>query len=259
VKESPPPPEDAPGDSAIVARLVEDGLAGPHRSHPAEDNVRKAGLLASGDPDSTFGMSDVATATTDEALAAVSAVTGAREPGEAYIDPRATIAGAREAAARLGAACRAGARIMVATGHPTGLLYHHVRLVGAITGAGGRVIRPLDEEVLFRENGGVRRIKYVGGVGVLSDGGNLLHTHSPAAMERVLADGAPPALVVADHGFAGAAIARGIPTIAVMDTNDPALAVARARGRDVALIPMDDNRRPDAYDVIAELFEQELV
>jgi hypothetical protein len=43
-----------------------------------------------------------------------------------------------------------------------------------------------------------------------------------------------------------------------MDTNDTALAVARARGGDITLIPMDDGRRPDAYDVIAEMFEQEL-
>jgi hypothetical protein len=54
-------------------------------------------------------------------------------------------------------------------------------------------------------------------------------------------------------------VAAGIPTIAVMDTNDPALAVARARGADLTIIPMDDNRRPDSYDVIAEMFERELL
>ena len=250
--------EATAGDHAIARRLVDGGLAGSHRSHPREDNVRKASLLASGDPDSTFGMPDVASATTEEALAAVAAVSGAREPGEAYIDPAATIAGVREAAARLGAACRAGASVIVATGHPTGLLVHHVRLVEAIAAAGGRVIRPLDETVLFRQDGGPRVLKYFRGVGALTDGGNVLHTHSPAAMERILAGGATPDLVFGDHGFAGAAVAGGIPTIAVMDTNDPALTVARARGRDMTIIPMDDNHRPDSYDVIAELFEREL-
>ena len=34
--------------------------------------------------------------------------------------------------------------------------------------------------------------------------------------------------------------------------------VARARGKDITLIPLDDGRRPDAYDVIAEMFEEEL-
>ena len=67
-----------------------------------------------------------------------------------------------------------------------------------------------------------------------------------------------PELVFGDHGFAGAAVSRGIPVIAFMDTNDTAIAIARARGWDITLIPLDDGRRPDAYDVIAEMFEQEL-
>lgn len=245
-------------DAEIAARLLEGGLSGPHRSHPRHDNILKASQLASGDPDSTFGMPDVATATTKEALAAVSALTGARELGEAYIDPASTIAGVRAAAAKLSSACRSGSTVMVATGHPTGLISHHIRLIAAIGAAGGKVIRPLDEQVVFHHNGGPRVLRYPRGVGVLTDGGNLLHTHSPQAMQSVLAAGEIPDLVFADHGFAGAAVAHGIPTIAVMDTNDPALAVARARGRDIVLIPMDDNRRPDSYDVIAEMFEQEL-
>jgi len=77
-------------------------------------------------------------------------------------------------------------------------------------------------------------------------------------MEQVLEAGEQPELVFADHGFAGAPLSRGIPVIACMDTNDTALAVARARGRDITLIPLDDGRRPDAYDVIAEMFEQDL-
>jgi hypothetical protein len=54
-------------------------------------------------------------------------------------------------------------------------------------------------------------------------------------------------LVVADHGFAGAAIAAGIPTVAVMDTNDPALAVVAGRGADLTVVPMDDNRPQGSY------------
>lgn len=252
-------------EGAIAARLVEGGLAGPHQSHPADDNVAKARRLATGDPDATFGMPDVATATTEEALAAVAAVTGAREPGEAYIDPAATIAGVRAAAARLAAACRGGARILVATGHPGGLLRHHARLVEGIVAAGGHLVCPLDGSTVDRDNGSRRVLRYHRGVGTLTDGapppGGSLHTHSPAPMEHILgvADGdGLPELVVADHGFAGAAVAVGIPAIAVMDTNDPALAVAAARGRDLVLIPMDDNRHPDSYDVVAEMFEEAL-
>jgi hypothetical protein len=241
----------------VTARLLQGGVAGPHRSHSKEDNILKASQLASGEPDSTFGMPEVASASTEEGLDAVSAVTGARSPGEPYIDPDATIAGVEAAAARLAEACRNGARIIVATGHPGPLLNHHARLVEAITAAGGKVLKPLDETgvTLF----GARRIyRYLQGVGAVTDGVRGLHTHSPLAMQKVLEAGEVPDLVFADHGFAGASAARGIPVIAVMDTNDTALAVACARGRDLTLIPLDDGRRPDAYDVIAQMFEQEL-
>jgi hypothetical protein len=242
---------------AITARLLRAGVAGPHCSHSKEDNVLKASQLASGDPDSTFGIADLASATTEEGLGAVQAVTGAREPGEPYIDPEATIAGVRAASARLGEACRNGATIVVATGHPAPLLAHHARLVEAITGAGGKVIRPFDEMGVTLA--GARRIyRYLQGVGAVTDGVRGLHTHSPLPMEQVLEAGERPELVFADHGFAGAALSSGIPVIACMDTNDTALAVARARGGDITLIPLDDGRRPDAYDVIAEMFEQEL-
>jgi len=129
--------------------------------------------------------------------------------------------------------------------------------VEAITAAGGKVIRPLDEMGVTLA--GARRIyRYLRGVGAVTDGVRGLHTHSPLPMEQVLDAGERPELVFADHGFAGAAVSRGIPVIACMDTNDTALAVAHARGRDITLIPLDDGRRPDAYDVIAEMFEQEL-
>lgn len=242
-------------DGELVARLIQGGLAGPHQSHPRESNVANAGRLSTGDPDYTFGMPDVASATAEEALAAVAELTGAREPGEPYIDPAATLRGVRKAAEVLAAACARGAQILVATGHPTGLLVHHVRLAAAISAAGGNLLQPLDDEVAYRVDGRRRSIRYFGRVATLVDGANVLHTHLPDAMEAMLDAGPVPDLVFADHGYAGAAAARGIPAIAVMDTNDPALAVAWRRGADLTIIPMDDNRRPASYDVIAELFE----
>jgi hypothetical protein len=40
-----------------------------------------------------------------------------------------------------------------------------------------------------------------------------------------------------------------------MDINDPALAVASAEGRDVVIIPMDDNRPPRLYEPSWTIFE----
>ena len=62
-------------------------------------------------------------------------------------------------------------------------------------------------------------------------------------MELMLDEaGKLPDLVLADHGFAGEAINRGIPTVAVMDTNDPGLAIAKKLGANLVLVPMNDNR-----------------
>jgi hypothetical protein len=56
-----------------------------------------------------------------------------------------------------------------------------------------------------------------------------------------------PDLVFADHGFAGAAIERGVDTVSIADVNDPALIVARAQGRTDTVIVMDDHVRPEDY------------
>ncbi|MDQ5819560.1 MAG: phosphatase, partial [Actinomycetota bacterium] len=76
---------------------------------------------------------------------------------------------------------------------------------------------------------------------------SLWHTHSPDPMRDLLQELGAVDLVVADHGFAGAAIAAEIPTLAVMDTNDPALAVVAQRGADLTIVPMDDNRPQTSY------------
>ncbi len=57
---------------------------------------------------------------------------------------------------------------------------------------------------------------------VMGDGASSLHTHDPAPMRHVLGRVGTVDLVVTDHGFAGVAVAAGIPAVAVMGTNDPA-------------------------------------
>jgi hypothetical protein len=72
-------------------------------------------------------------------------------------------------------------------------------------------------------------------------------------MRDILREAGGVDLVVADHGFAGAAVAAGVPTVAVMDTNDPAFAVAVVRGADLTAVPMDDNRPPNSYAAALEV------
>jgi len=92
-------------------------------------------------------------------------------------------------------------------------------------------------------------------VGTLGDGASLLHTHGADPMRDLLRELDAVDLVVADHGFAGAAIVAGIPTVAVMDTNDPALAVVARRGADLTVVPMDDNRPQNSYAAALEVLK----
>jgi hypothetical protein len=170
------------------------------------------------------------------------------------IDPDRTMAAIQAAARRLRAAAARGATILAATGHPTGLLEHHIRVVDAFRATGGKVLRLREDEKLPLARGR-SEVRYVGGVGCLTDGAALLHTHSSDAMEALLQADPWPDIVLGDHGFAGAAIERGIPAVAVMDNNDPALAVAAAAGDDVVVIPMDDNRPPRLYEPSWRIFE----
>jgi len=92
----------------------------------------------------------------------------------------------------------------------------------------------------------MRWIRYHEGLAMLTDDERPLHTHEGHAMARILAD-ARPDLVLADHGFAGTAIERGVETVSIADVNDPALLVAQAQGRTGTVVVMDDNVAPQAY------------
>ena len=87
---------------------------------------------------------------------------------------------------------------------------------------------------------------------MLASGGELLHTHEPEPMRAVLAAlPQPPDLVVADHGWAGAAAESGIDTLGLADSNDPALFVAEAEGKPVVTVPLDDNVAPHIYEPVS--------
>jgi len=91
---------------------------------------------------------------------------------------------------------------------------------------------------------------------VTTDRASVPHSHSHDAMDQMLAAAGQVDLVVADHGYASGAIAAGVPVVAIMDTNDPALALAQKLGADLIIIPMDDNRPPSCYLPILETIRE---
>jgi Phosphatase len=247
--------------SEARAQLVAGGVTGPHHSHSRQNTIAKINALVEGDPDGSFGLSGVDRYAATEVLGFLSELTGcspdiADVEGFDTIDPDKTVSGIVAAARRLLEEASRGATLLAVTGHPTGVLEHHIRVVDAYRKAGGKILRLREEDALGTRSGRHVEVRYIGNVGCLADWGSLRHTHSALAMEALLEEEPWPDFVIGDHGFAGAAIERGIPAIAVMDINDPALAVAWAEKKDVAIIPMDDNRPPHLYEPSWRLFEQ---
>ena len=243
--------------------LLRSGIAGPHQSHSRRSTIGKIQPLIEGDPDKTFGLSGMERHQPADVLGFMAKLTGCHGDIECiddddYIDPELTIAGIIAAAERLRDHARSGGTLLVATGHPTGMLEHNMRVVDAFLAAGGKILRPREDEQIPEPEKPQREfeIRYTGGVGCLADWGRLKHTHLSYPMEALLEVQPWPEMVFADHGFAGAAIERGIPTVAVMDINDHALAVAWGEGRDVTIVPLDDNRPPRLYEPSWRLFQQ---
>ena len=240
-------------------QLLAATVAGNCTSHGAENNLYKINLLLECDGDHTFGMEALLRDVSfEEAYDAVAGHTGnppdkEENPGRGCIDPARTAAGLLEAGERIRAVAEAGGSFVFATGHPGALLSYYLGLAQWVEVLGGEVLTA-------RTQGRYKRgsiLDWVGPVGVLGNGASLWHTHSADPMRDLLQELGAVDLVVADHGFAGAAIVAETPTVAVMDTNDPALAVVAQRGADLTVVPMDDNRPQTSYGAALEVLMAE--
>jgi hypothetical protein len=224
---------------------------------------RKARMLANGDPSVLFGLSSLLPTSVDEIYEALnslaawdfSAPNGSR--GRSWVSPDAFAEYAEAAASRLREACERKQRVFFGTGHPTGPLEMYVRLADAMRERGAEVVRAGDGDTFEGYSGGAQ-IRYVCDVACVSMGGDLAHTHSARPMEYLLGSGLGVDLVVGDHGFAGATLARGGDAVAVVDTNDPALVLAWARRLRIWPVLCDDNRPPSAYSTLTRFIVSRL-
>ena len=247
----------------LLAHLVASRLSG-RVATATSNSLRNAERLVQGDPDCTMGLSDWLDAGYEEVLAAVHAVGGreldpeaAHHAGGGYIEPEATLEGiVRHQRALAEFVAAGGGRVVVATGHPS-LLHHYAAVAGVLEAAGCHMVRPLEgvRDGLTTPEGRPCSIGYVEGVAVLAYDGREHHTHRSLYMEAMLdalggRDGVD--LVVADHGYAGAAIEAGIDTLSIADINDPALPLAQARGRTAGVLLIDDGLDPSLFVPVTE-------
>jgi hypothetical protein len=241
----------------LVRHLVDNRIAGDVAT-PRASNVANITKMLDRQWDYHFGLRLDRDWTASDVLKLLADRVGldpdpARTEGVDRIEPDRTIEGLDAAADLLADAAAHRARVLVATGHPTGVLAWHLLVAAALAAAGCRVLGPAADAPVQADHLHPRaRIRYLGGVAMISNGADFLHTHAAEPMQLMLADGTWPDLVVADHGWAGAAAQAGIPTIGLADTNDPALFVGAEEGRVAVAVPLDDNVAPDLYRPLAD-------
>ena len=226
---------------------------------PRDDNLRNARRMSQGLPKYDFGLRPRRAWSYEDVVAVMAERCGispdlSYEDGPDTIDVDLTLAQLDRWRERLAKAAAGQERVLLATGHPTGVLAIHLSVAAALRAAGATVLVP--EQDWRQDVEGwprPRTVRAINGVHMLATGGELLHTHMPEPMHALLdaLDGDLPDLVVADHGWAGAAAEAGLDTLALADCNDPALFVAEAEGKPVVTVPLDDNVRPQLYDPVS--------
>lgn len=245
----------APSRDELRHHLVRTKIAGEVATS-RENNLDHYRSLAVRDPHYMFGLTMEGDWTYREILAVMAKAAGVvadpeHRAGQDTIDPERTIDALEAMGDRIAAALkRDNAKILIATGHPTGLLTTHLALARLARERGATLLTP--GETRSFASGGLgrrRRIRYLDDVAMLDDGGALVHTHDPAPMQAMLAELADerPDLVIADHGWAGAAGEAGIETVGFADSNDPGLFVGEAEGKIAVTVPLDDNVLPRHY------------
>jgi len=220
-------------------------VAGRSARFGREEMVALMRRFAAGAPAVRLGLDPFATLTLAQVEAAVAVVYGWEGDG-----PRARIAAPRtvdafdSAVTRILEVADTGGGIAFATARPASLLPLHCALADAADHAGATTLQ-------LRESGpigaGGRRLRWLDGVAVVTDGVQLLGDDDVHAAEELLFSLPRPDLVVADRCFAGVALNAGIEVVAFADLDALALAVAAHRGRAVRVVPLDERRPPASY------------
>ncbi len=131
---------------ALRDHLVAQRIAGDVATS-REDNLRKYAMFADRAPGAMFGLEPKGRWDFADILALMAGCVGVSpDPdyrrGPDRIDAALTVAGLDRMAVRLSAAATPGARVIVATGHPAGLLPVHLAVVAALRGRGARILTP---------------------------------------------------------------------------------------------------------------------
>ena len=187
----------------------------------------------------------------EDAWASVEAIFGStsEKPG---IDPNLTIAAATRAVRRIVEVAGAGSPVALATSRPASLLTMHLALARLVLISGGDLVCDDDSGPLRVDGRTARRIRWIDGVAVVTDGSDLCATRGTEAPEEWLFLIPRPALVVADGPYADVAVDAGIEVIAPAGLDHCSLAIGPNRDRKCLVVPMWTDQAPAAYRPLLE-------
>lgn len=248
------PTRDDLRDHLVASRIAGDVAT------TRQNNLENFGRMSRREPLYLFGLEPAGRWSFDDVLELMARRCGViadpgHTSGQDTIDAERTLDRLEAMAERIGLAAGRRERVLVATGHPHGLRPVHAAVAAGLRAAGATLLTPAagwhHPAGPYGNEG--HQLRYLDDVAVLSGPVSLHHTHSPepmrAALAALAADGqAPPDLVVADHGWAGAAGQAAVDAVGFADCNDPALFVGEAEGRVLVSVPLDDNVAPHLYD-----------
>ena len=248
-----------PTRAELITYLVRTGIAG-HVDTPRQNNLRHYRRLVQKDPYHQFGLTFAHDWTFSEVLGLMNKRCGVVDDEEYVwgidtIDPDLTIDALEAFADRMALAAERRESVLFATGHPRNLLETYQVWKDALAARGCRVLTAAggySYEVTTERPPNRRIVVWQDDVAIVTDGHLPRHSHHPFAMRAVLSGltdrGEPwPQLVIADHGFAGAAGEAGVPTMGFADCNDPALFLAEHEGKLLVTVPLDDGYLAEDY------------
>jgi hypothetical protein len=231
------PARRVPHAPTLTDRLKRDHVAGRSARIGREEMLAILRRIANGTPRVLLGAPPFEALTSEQALAAVTALYGWDGQGpSARISATSTVEGFDAACTRIVEVARDGRRIAFATACPASLLPLHRSLAESAAALGAEVVTAT-ESAQFGTGG--RRLRWLDRVAVVTDGEAILADDDAAAADELLFTVARPDLVVADRCFAGVA-----------------LAVAAHRGRAVRVVPLDERRPPAAYEPLLARFDE---